>query len=239
MRSTISDSRQNLTLSTMQPAYFPSLEFFWKAAQCDIIVLTDHFQYTKRSPLTISAPLQLSQPSLRIPVRHGNPTAAIYEKQIDPDSNWQKKHLHTFRHMFHHAPYEYIYLPLMEELLANHPASLADFLTETLIKIIELLHLNIKIVRASQLPHVGTNEQLILNWCNNFKCTQYISEQTVFDRKLVKPEILTQDKISSQSFTPFPEYHILTSNRDLSILYFLFHYGPEAGYLLRQYLPLK
>jgi len=150
-----------------------------------------------------------------------------------------KKHLQTIRHLFHHAPYEYIYLPMMEDLLTNRPDGLADFLTASLSLLIDLLHLKTKIVRASELEYSGNNETLIRQWCSDYNCSRYLSHQEVYDKKMVNPELLKQNRIEPQVFVPFPEYHILKSNRELSILYFLFHFGPEAGYLLRQYLPLK
>lgn len=239
MSENTKQTKKNRVLCALPPAYFPTLEYFWNLAQCDVLILTDHFQYSKRSPLTISAPLQESQPALTIPVRHGDPQAAIFEKQIDNHSNWSRKHLQTIRHLFHHAPYEYIYLPLMEDLLTNHPNALADFLTASLSTMIDLLHLKTKIVRASESEHSGNNEKLIKEWCNDNNCNRYLSNQEVYDHNMVNPEILRQDRIEPHVFVPFPEYHILKSNRELSILYFLFHFGPEAGYLLRQYLPLK
>ncbi len=176
---------------------------------------------------------------MTIPVRHGDPTAAIFEKRMDNHSNWSKKHFETIRHMFHHAPYEYIYLPLIEDLLAKRPNTLVDFLMDSLSLVVDKLHLNTKIVQASKLNNSGDNEELIQRWCNDYKCTRYLTHQEVYDKKMVRSDLLKQNKIDPQSFVPFPEYHILKSNRTLSILYFLFHFGPEAGYLLRQYLPLK
>lgn len=229
----------SMKLTTQQPAYFPALQYFWKIAQSDILILTDHFQFVKRSPLTISARLQQSQPALRLPVRHEIPKSPICEKKFDPNSHWAKKHLHTIHHMFHHTPYAYHYIPVIEELLKSHSQNLADFLSASLIKTCELLHLKVKILRSSKLDHAGGNEQLISNWCGQTNCDSFIADATVFEKLQVNEKTLLKNNISCHEFIPFPEYHILQSNRQLSILHFLFQYGPEAGYLLRQYLPLK
>ena len=226
-----------MRLTTLQPAYFPNLEFFWNTAQSDVLVLTDHFQYTKRSTLTISAPIQHSQPALRIPVRHGNPTLGIWEKRIDPGSNWAKKHLQTIRHIFNHAPYGYYYFPILKQILEEHSENLSRFISDMLIQIFEWLHMDFKVVFSSQLKHEGTNHDLIVEWCSDLGCDTYIQETKIFKQKLVDKDILNQSKIQTKIFAAFPEYHILQSNQKLSILHFLMQYGPEAGYLLRQYLP--
>ena len=227
-----------MVLSTQQPAYFPSLDFFWNAAQSNILVLTDHFQFMKRSPATVSARPQISQPALRLPVKHGAPKSPLCEKIFDPNSNWAKKHLHTIRHMFHHTPYAYYYLPIIEELLENHPPNLADFLHATLSELMRLLHLDLQILRSSELGHNGTNEALITEWCQQTKSTVYAADSAIFNEGRVDEKILLQNGITCKRFAPFPDYHILHSNRYLSILYFLFQFGPEAGYMLRQYLPI-
>ncbi len=226
-----------MILSTQQPAYFPSLDFFWNAVQSDILILTDHFQYIKRSPATVSARLQISQPALRLPVKHGSPKRPLSKKVFDPNSHWSKKHLHTIRHMFHHTPYAYYYLPIIEELLENHPPDLAGFLYATLSALISLLHLNVQLLRSSELNNAGTNETLITEWCRQTNSSAYAADSAIFNEGRVDEKILLQNGIACARFAPFPDYHILQSNRDLSILHFLFRFGPEAGYMLRQYLP--
>ncbi len=226
-----------MILSTQRPSYFPSLHFFWTAAQCNVLILTDHFQYVKRSPATVSARLQISQPALRLPVKHSNPKSPLCEKIFAPNSHWAKKHLHTIRHMFHHTPYAYYYMPLLEELLEQHSPNLADFLHTTLSELAHSLHLDLQILRSSKLAHSGTNETCITEWCRQTGSNTYAADAVIFDEKRVDENILMQNGISCKRFAPYPDYHILQSNRDLSILHFLFQFGPEAGYMLRQYLP--
>lgn len=226
-----------MLLSTISPAYFPDMEFFWKIAQSDVLVLTDHFQYTKRSSLTISAKLQTSQPRLRIPVRHTQQLCRIDEKLLVQNDSWPKKHLQTIRHMFHHAPYSYYYFPQLEELFNNKKNKLSGFLMEILVQLAGWLHLETKLYLASEHEPRGDNQALIEKWCKKFKCESYIQDDAVFRNNYVNEKHLNTRHIKTARFVPFPDYHILKSNRELCILHFLFHYGPEAGYMLRQYLP--
>lgn len=223
-------------LAAVMPAYWPSLYFFWNAVQCDVLVLTDHFQFTKRSSATVSAPLRLSQPALRIPVRHFNPTDSIALKVFDSGSKWQKKHIQTIRHQFHHAPYAYYYLPVLEELITDAGSSLSDFLFTTTAQLLNWLHLDVRLLRSSQLPHSGSHEALLHTWCAALDCHTCLTESVFITEQRLNPAFLKNKGIICKPFAPFPDFHILQSNRNLSILHFLMEYGPEAGYLLRQYL---
>ncbi len=223
-------------LSALMPAYWPSLQFFWNAAQCRFIILTDHFQYSKRSSATVSAPLRLSQPSLRIPVRHLDAQTAIAEKQFAPNSSWHKKHLQTLRHQFHHAPYAYYYLPDIQTLLSESYATLGDFLFALTSQLFNWLHFDLSVYRSSQLVTEGNHEQLLQNWCTQFQCDTCLTEPSALEQGFIRTEPLIEAGISCRTFLPVPDFHILQSNSRLSVLNFLMDYGPEAGYIIRQYL---
>ena len=74
-------SDKSLKLTALRPEYLPGLDYFWKLAQCEALIFTDHFQYVKRSPITVSPPLSGFGSSLRIPVRHTEKPLAIKEKK--------------------------------------------------------------------------------------------------------------------------------------------------------------
>ncbi len=223
-------------LAAVMPALWPSLHFFWNASQCDTIVLTDHFQYTKRSAATTSAPLQVSQSALRIPVKHLKTAAPVSEKVIDANSLWHKKHMHTIRHLFHNTPYAYYYLPTLEELFNQKETSLSDFLLNTTRQLMTWLGIKANLVRSSELFHTGSHETLLHNWCETFGCDTCLTEADILNKQFINRDVLKKAEILCRAFEPLPEYHILHSNRNLSILSFLMDYGPEAGYIIRQYL---
>lgn len=223
-------------ICALAPSYFPNLDYFWQLVQCRALLLTDHYQFVRRSPATISAPLQTSQPALTIPVRHTDKPLPVYKKRIDTSSNWSRKHIQTIRHIFHHAPYSYIYQPQLEELLLKEETLLAELLINLLKKILQWLHIEIPVLRASEFPDGLSNEQLILAAARQTGSHGFFAAEDVWQRGAVSPTVLEKAGIRSATFAPLAEYHILQSNRELSILYFLMHYGPEAGYMLRQYL---
>lgn len=230
-------NNQSLILSAFKPDYLPSLEYFWKMAQCHHAMITDHFQYVKRSSLTVSAPLHRDEDRLHIPVRHDYPQKSIAQKTLDDTDNWRKKHYSTIYHLFHHLPFEYYYLPALKDFYVENYCNLADFQWRLLHLLVSWLNLPIQLHRSSQIKNEGSNEGLIRHWCAEFSCNYYYAEQDVFQKNWVNTEKLTEAGIHSAVFHSFPESHLFQSYQKLSALSFLMKFGPEAGFLIRQYLP--
>lgn len=144
--------------------------------------------------------------------------------------------MQTIRHLFHNTPYAYYYLPALEELFGNSEESLSDFLFHTTTQLMNWLRFDVQIVRSSGLKHAGSHETLLQNWCEQFHCTTCLTEAVFLEKRIINQEILKKAGIRCRAFVPLPDYHILQSNRELSVLAFLMDYGPEAGYIIRQYL---
>jgi len=225
-----------MKLTTMAPAYLPSLNYFWQMAQADVLILTDHFQYVKRSSLSISAPLDTNGLRLRLPIKHSKKALPIWQKSPDDSTLWHKKHLHSLRHLFHHSPFAEYYLPQIEQLLSRAPGNLSEFHFRCISVVKNWLHLPIAIHRSSKAGFKKHNEASLSYWCAKFSCNSYLTQKSVYQNGWVQPGLLEPLGIACRSFAPMPAAHILSSYKDLSILTFLFQFGPEAGYLIRQYL---
>jgi hypothetical protein len=226
-------------LTTARPEYLPELEYFWNIAQSDILILTDHFQYIKRSPITVSPPLSGFGSSLRIPVRHSQTALSIKDKSIDNRQTWREKHLKSLHHQFHLTPFGYYYLPRFEEIYMESGDNLSDFLIALLENFTRFLHLPITVKRASQLPSSKNNTQTVIDWCRMNGSDEYLTNREVLAKGWIAEEALNESHIRVSSFIPLPHYHILQSYRGFSAIGFLMQYGPEAGYILKQYLPQK
>lgn len=223
------------TFSTFRPEYFPDLEYFWRLSQCDHAVLTDHIQYTKRSNVSVSAPLSETENRLRIPVRHKPLLQPICEKSVDEHENWRQRHIKTLKHTFNHFPYAYYYIPLMEELYLTLSSNLTDILYKLITSIITWLHMNIRLYRTTEYSVLSDPHDLVELWYEKLDAPNYLVTQQVFDRGWLKREELISRSIPFRMFSEFPEYHIMQTYRYKSILHFLMQFGPEAGYLIRQY----
>lgn len=227
----------NRWLTTLRPEFLPDLSCFWKIAQCDLVVLTDHLQYVKRSSITVSAPLRSSNDRLRIPVLHKG-QVSISEKEMDLGHNWKKKHLSLLHHLFGDSPFGYYYLPLIKEMYDSENRLLIDFLYHLLQSIVSWLHFDCEIVLSSKLFKTEPGQPVVY-LANKLNADSYLADIEVYTRGWVSRIKLKQNSIKTFEFEKLSEAHILQSNKGLSILAFLMQYGPEAGYLLRQFLPTR
>lgn len=223
-------------LSTFRLEYFPSLEYFWQMSQCNIAILTDHFTYSKRTIVPISAAIADKNITLRVPVIHDKKVNPIYKKNISYRSNWPKDHLHTLKHQYTNLPYKYLYFSSIEHLLNSNENNLSLFLTNHIRQIADWLHLDLKIYRAFDIGFHYENNKSVLKWCNLFKCKKYINSSFIFNQNYVNKKRLEAENIIVWKYKKLPDVNIFQYYKDKSILSFLFQFGPEAGYLVRQFM---
>ena len=217
------------TISTVRPEFFPDLSFFWKIAQCDVVVLSDH------SPTTVSAPLRSHDDRIRIPVLHKG-QVKICEKELDIVHNWKKKHISLLHHLFGDSPFGYYYLPLLKEIYEVPGRRLISFLEDLLQSMCEWLHFDCELILASRLIKTE-HKDVVVYLANKLNADSYIADKEVYTNRWVVRENLEQNSIKVFEFEALSEAHILQSNKNQAMIAFLMQYGPEAGYILRQFLP--
>jgi len=223
-------------LSTMRPEYFPTLEYFWYLSQCDLVVITDHFPYSKKTALSISAPINNTNIDLRLPVIHDREINPIYKKTISNKSDWPREHLSTLRHQYHKQPFEYLYFPTLKQLLNSKESSLSQFFADQILQIAKWLHIETQIYRASDIGFQIDNNHTVFEWCNKFKCEIYINSPYIFEQNFVNKEKLQNLNITICEFKKLPDANIFQYYKDKSILSFLFQFGPETGYLIQEFM---
>ncbi len=222
-------------LSTFRPAFLPDLVYFWQMSQSQLIVFTDHLQFSKGSSINRSAPLNTDQDILSIPVKHDQQKVTIAQKRMASENFWRQKHLKTLHHLFHNFPFAEYYLPQIEEIYKAEINSLADLLFLLTDKIKNWLHLPVKIVRSGELNHDRDATALILQWCRQFECQGYMAFAETFHKGWVQKDLLNQQNIKVFQFPALPSSHFLANYANKSIIHFLLQFGPEAGYILKQY----
>ncbi len=226
-----------MNLGTFRPAFLPDLTYFWQMAQCNVAVFTDHLPFSKGTSVNRSAVFPDAQTILRVPILHNKNRKRIFETEIDYHSGWAAKHLKTLHHFFHNLPFAYYYLPELEELFNTRFLSLGDFLFALQQKLVRWLYLPVRMFRASQSEFDFSAEDLIDLWANRTHCRTYMSQAETFEKGWVKPKALQEKGITPAIFTPIPNSHLLKNYRSAVILNFLLQFGPEAGFIIQQYLP--
>ena len=227
-----------MNLTALPPAYLPTMAFFWNIAQTDQVIITDHFQYVKRSSAAVSAPIGQQKLQLRIPVLHDENRLSISKKRIQSSRYWRNRHYKSLKHIFNKTPFAEYYLPDIQELL-NMGDNLAEFNIKWLEYLIERLHLPAKLQAASKIGFADSNEESIKQWCTKLSCSQYITDDHYYKEGWINSKLLKSQSIDTEQFTRIPNVNILQTYKDESILELLFQFGPEAGYIIRQYLPSK
>jgi hypothetical protein len=223
-------------LSTIRLEYFPSLEYFWQMSQCNIAILTDHFTYSKRTIMPTSAAISEKNVTLRVPVSHDKEVNPIYKKTISRLSDWPRDHILTLKHQYKNLPYRYLYFSIIEQLLNSKETNLSQFLTTHIKQIADWLNLDLKIYRASDIGFQYENNKSVIEWCNLFKCKTYINSSYIFNQNYVNKKQLEVESIMVCECSKIPDVNIFQYYKDKSILSFIFQFGPEAGYLINQFM---
>ncbi len=222
------------SFTSIRPVYLPTLSFFWQIAQCDYLLFADHLQYVKRSDISVSPALAGDNHRLHIPVRHNGQPVPICQKEMDSQSLWSRKHWQTIRHLFHNYPFAEYYFYEMEHWFGKPNTYLGDFLYTILNDLLRFLNLPLLLKRSCEFDRSSANnEQLLVSLARQWQVQTYIRTS----RTHINLDILHRAGIQTPVFLPLPDSNLFKSYGSLSVLEFLFQFGPEAGYILRQYLP--
>lgn len=165
----------------MQPTYFPWTGYFDLIDQSDKFVFLDDVQLVRRSWMvrnrikTSQGPLFLSIPVRKTKHRDEQ---LLQETEIDYSQNWQKKHLDSIRFAYRKAEYFEPVFSLVEELLNDPPAGLADFNIQAILRIAEKLDIGSMFIRSSSLATGELSQaEKLLKICESLDCNTYLSPQ--------------------------------------------------------------
>jgi len=223
------------TLCTLRPAFWPNLEYFWRMYQCQTVILTDHLLFVKQSEMTVSAPFREEKQRLRIPVKHTGRPQTIAEKEMDGQHAWRREHIDAIKRIFVNSSWHFLYLDQIKNLYDRAGKNLTDLLYQLIAFQANALHLKTPLVTSARLRPAGDATQFILEACAQWGCNGYRAERQVFERGWVDRRRLEKAGIGTSVFDPLPDVHILQVAAKFAALSFMMDFGPEAGYLFRQF----
>ena len=168
-----------MILSIHQPAYLPWLGYYDRIAKSDIFIILDTVQFQKNSFQNRNKIRTNKGWSwLTVPVKTKK---ILFEKninqiEIDYNQNWNIKHLKSIKQSYAKAKnFEKIF-PLIENILIKNWLSLADLSYETTRCFFDILKIETKILRTSELkPFYKQKSDLILEICQYFNTSKYLS----------------------------------------------------------------
>ena len=225
------------TLAIHQPQYLPYLGFFHKVARCDEFIFLDHVQYQVNGLINrnkIRARDGWQWLTLAV---NGRPDMPINQVQIDPRSQWRKKHWATLQTSYGRAPFFKTYA---DELKALYAGSESNDLSQACIDFarwgMKALGVERPCVLSSTLDVSGSSSEMLINLCRARGATRYISGPG--GRQYMDLGLFAQAGIEVvwQEFTPpsYPQLFPATPFvENLSALDVLLSVGPSAGEWLR------
>jgi hypothetical protein len=196
-----------MTVVILQPGYLPWLGFFDQMRRADVFVYYDDVQYdthgwrNRNRIKTQQGPLWLT-----VPARHaGLSKPRILDVEIDPRTNWAKKHVASIRQAYAGAPFVQQYLPALEELLTRPWSRLVDLDIAAASLIAEWLGIACRVERASELNVAGGQSERLLNICRHFNASVYLSGSAARDYLDVPLFVKSGIDVQWQDY-PHPEY---------------------------------
>jgi hypothetical protein len=182
-----------MTVVILQPGYLPWLGFFDQMRRADVFVYYDDVQYdthgwrNRNRIKTADGPIWLT-----VPVRHsGLGRPRILDVEIDGRAAWARKHVASIRQAYAGAPFLARYLPALEAVLHQKRDRLVDLDLAVVGLMSEWLGIGPRVVRASEIGIGGGQSERLLQICQHFGATEYLSgsaardylDEPLFERK--------------------------------------------------------
>lgn len=215
----------------MQPGYLPWLGFFELVYNCDLFVLLDDVQYTKkdwRSRNRIRTKDGWIWLTVPVCIKHKQ-LQLINEAKINPYTDWRRKHLKALEINYHRAKYFSNYFPYFVKLYARDWEYLLDLDAEIISWLMDALNIKTPIIKSSSLNMKGRKEDKIINICKKLgaaelydsKAAQNILDLDKFNEEKIRIKFQDfQHPIYRQTYEPFLPY--------MSVIDLLFQCGPES-----------
>lgn len=193
-----------MILSAHQPAYLPWMGYFDKIARADVFVYLDTVQFEKNSFINRN---QIKTPQgalwLTIPIKtKGHTSASLVTTQIDESQQWRTKHLKSIELAYRKAPRFEECFPIVESLIKFSESNLADYCFHQLRFWLDVLAIDTRVVRSSQLPIKSSKSDLVLDLCRHFSASHYLSGKFGYDYLIEEDFLKSSVTIEYQNFTP-------------------------------------
>lgn len=160
-----------------QPAYMPWLGYLARIAEADVFVFLDTVQFEKNSFTNRNRIKSANGPVwLTVPVRQkghiGKPLSAL---EIDNATDWRTKHLRSIEQSYRKARHFAKCEADLAALVQSEGTLLSELCLSQLRFWTDVLDIDTKIVRASELLVEGHKSNLVLNICRHLGADRYLS----------------------------------------------------------------
>ena len=231
------NERQEIKLrcAVHQPNYLPWSGFFHKMASCDVLIILDNVQYSRRSFCNRT---QVKSPSgalwLTLPIVKGPVEQEINQTRLFEPSKHLSRNFETLRHLYARAPY-FSLLESELRLIYHQPWEFLLPFNLNLIRILaNILEITTPIILASNLgkPPADKNQRIIF-LCQQLGADTYLSGIGAKAYNDPQSFITAGLTLEYQSFQP-PVYSQGKGDfiSGLSIIDLIAYAGPKSRQLL-------
>jgi hypothetical protein len=191
-----------------QSNYIPWKGYFDSISMCDIFVIYDDMQYTKRDWRNRNL-VKTAQGSkwLSIPVEvKGKYFQKINETQVS-DKNWNRSHFDFLKQNYRNAKSYKETIDWVEDLYMNCGFDLLTDINQYFIeKIMHYLNIHTKIIHSKDFLLAEEKNQRLVNICKDLEGTDYYSgpaAKAYMDESLFEKENI---KVHYFNYSGYPEY---------------------------------
>jgi len=224
-----------MKVAILQPGYLPWLGFFEQMHRCDLFVIYDDVQYTKKDWRNRNyIKTRYGRMMLTVPVlTKGRYHQKIRDARVDHTQNWKHKHLKNIKAWYEKAPYFDAYYSGLEKTFDRTRTFLIDLDMEIIFWLCNALSLHRETLFSSSLNVTSTDRQdRILEICHKAKADFLYDGYSA--RHFIQPDRFDDGGVKVQ-FQDYhhPFYHQLWIKEQgfiskLSILDLLFNHGPDS-----------
>lgn len=220
-----------MILTAHQPVYLPWLGLFHKIASADTFVSFDEVQYLPRDwnnrnkIKTASGAIWLTVPVLT----KGHREKPIREIEINNREPWRRKHWNAISLNYRKAPFFAQYEEFLRSVYQREWQWLWELNEHMLRWFLEVLGINVRFLRASELGLVGAKSDVVLDMCRKLGAKTYIFGALGRDYARVEDFQRAGIEVVFQEYR-HPEYSQLHGAfiSHLSLLDLLFNCGPKS-----------
>ena len=226
------------TVSIMQPTYIPWLGYFALMIRSDVFVLFDDVQFARRSwqqrnRIKTADGIQI----LTIPVqKKGMVNQNIIDVKTDRSSNYIKKHIGTLERSYSKASYYKVYKDEIFSIIENNYEYLSELTINLILKLKEILCIETKIIRSSELKVGGKSAEYLANICKLLNADIYISPDGSKGYLDKSSDFINHNILVKYNEYKHPEYKQLYGDfiPFLSVVDLIFNEGPRSLEIIRK-----
>jgi len=219
-----------LKVAIHQPNYLPYSGFFHKLSLVDTLVLMDNTQYDKKFTNRNKIIVPNGWIWISVPIKKEHKFSLNRMVEINNDIDWKENHLEKLQKSYANSNFFHLYKNYFQKLYKKNWDFLFELNYEILKKIIELLGLNIKIIKESELEVQGKSTQRLVNICNSINADTYVSG--IGGKDYIDTTLFEKNKINLEyqkfSHPDYPQHFSNSFIPNLSIIDALANLGPKT-----------